>query len=338
MALWLARSGKYGENEEVFLNNNHIYMSWDGLQDTDLSSATKLEDIRIILEETYPNESKGRITNWSGQISVHRLYMSKDDWVVMPLKKKPAIAVGQITSDYIFDAKSKEPYNHFRNVKWLDKAIPRSRFDQDLLYSFGAFMTFCKIERNNAEERVKAIVHNKQSPIFNIANDVPDDVGIQANIGELAQDQLAQFIISRFKGDKLELLVEAILKAQGYTTYRSPTGPDKGVDILASLGPLGFGSPRICVQVKSSESPLDRPTLDQLVGTMQRVKADQGLLVSWGGFKDSVEKERANHFFTVRFWNQSDLIDQLQIHYENLDDTIKADLPLKRIWVVTEGE
>ena len=163
---------------------------------------------------------------------------------------------------------------------------------------------------------------------------MPDDIAMQSNLEDLANDQLAKYIIRKFKGDKLELLVEAILKAQGYTTYRSPTGPDKGVDILASQGSLGFGSPKICVQVKSSDSPLDRPTLDQLVGTMQRVKADQGLLVSWGGFKDSVEKERANHFFSVRFWNQNDLIEELQNSYYKLDDEIKADLPLKRIWVV----
>ena len=338
MTLWLARSGKYGELETDFLNDGRIYQAWDELQDINLSKAKTLDDVRSALEEAFPEEPKGRITNWAGQISVHTLYMQKGDWVVMPLKKKPAIAIGEITSDYTYDSKAKQPFKHYRKVKWLEKAISRSRFDQDVLYSFGAFMTFCKIERNNAEQRVKALVNKTSLPALNIKDAIPDDTGTQSSLEDLAQDQLAKCIISKFKGDKLELLVEEILKAQGYTTYRSPTGPDKGVDILASQGSLGFGSPRICVQVKSSDSPLDRPTLDQLVGTMQRVKADQGLLVSWGGFKESVEKERANHFFTVRFWNQRDLISELQANYEKLDDIIKADLPLKRIWVVADGE
>ena len=42
-------------------------------------------------------------------------------------------------------------------MTWLETDIPRSNFDQDLLYSFGAFMTVCRIKRNRAEERLKAM-------------------------------------------------------------------------------------------------------------------------------------------------------------------------------------
>ncbi|WP_423748984.1 restriction endonuclease [Caldibacillus debilis] len=37
----------------------------------------------------------------------------------------------------------------------------------------------------------------------------------------------------------------------------------------------------MCVQVKTTDSPVDRPTLDQLIGTMHDLKAGYGLLVSW---------------------------------------------------------
>jgi restriction system protein len=154
------------------------------------------------------------------------------------------------------------------------------------------------------------------------------------DLEQLARDQIARLIIQRFKGHAMERLVEAVLKAQGYTTYHSPMGADKGVDLLAAPGPLGFGHPRICVQVKSSDSPVDHPTLSQLLGTMHSVQADQGLLVSWGGFKSSVEKETAQHFFRVRLWNQADLISQILEHYDRLDEEIRAELPLKRIWTV----
>jgi len=101
---------------------------------------------------------------------------------------------------------------------------------------------------------------------------------------------------------------------------------------------MGFGEPRICVQVKSGDSPLDRPTLDQLIGTMQNIQATQGLLVSWGGYKSSVDKEKATQFFRVRLWDQKDLIEQLLKHYDKLDEDLKADLPLKRIWTITNPE
>ena len=99
---------------------------------------------------------------------------------------------------------------------------------------------------------------------------------------------------------------------------------------------MGFGEPRVCVQVKSGDSALDRPTLDQLIGVMQNVQASNGLLVSWGGFKSSVDREEATQFFRVRLWDQGDLINQVLEHYDKLDEDIRAELPLKRIWIVAE--
>ncbi len=101
---------------------------------------------------------------------------------------------------------------------------------------------------------------------------------------------------------------------------------------------MGFGTPRLCVQVKSGDSALDRPTLDQLIGTMQNMNAEQGSLVSWDGFKSSIDKEKASQFFRVRLWDQGNLIEQLLDHYENLDENLKTELPLKRIWTVALAE
>jgi predicted Mrr-cat superfamily restriction endonuclease len=89
------------------------------------------------------------------------------------------------------------------------------------------------------------------------------------DLEDLARAQIAKLISRKFRGHDLERLVEALLQAQGYTTYRSPEGAD------------------------------------------------------------------------IRLWNQDDLIEQLLEHYDKLDASIRAELPLKRLWVVaidTEGE
>lgn len=83
---------------------------------------------------------------------------------------------------------------------------------------------------------------------------------------------------------------------------------------------------------------MDSPTFNQLIGTMQNVQADQGLLVSWGGFKSSVDKEVATQFFRLRLWDQDALIDQILEHYEKLDEDLRAELPLKRVWTVAAQE
>lgn len=44
------------------------------------------------------------------------------------------------------------------------------------------------------------------------------------------------------------------------------------------------------------------------------------------------------HFFKVRVWNENDLIEQLLDNYDKLDQDIRAELPLKRIWTIATPE
>jgi len=341
MALWLVRAGEHGEYEQRFLNESKIYLTWNRLNN-DLSKLDSQKELRKVMSDVYPNNSKKKNINQGGQIWAFSHRMQIGDWVVLPSKHKPAIYVAEVIGDYEYDNSAEDPYYHWRKIKWVATDILRSNFDQDLLYSFGALMTVCQIKRNDAEKRIRNMAKNnwKSSNILSpIHKKLPDNDEYEtedsiSNLEELARDQIAKLIIAKFKGHGMARLVEGILRIQGYATYISSEGPDQGVDILAAQGPLGFTEPRICVQVKSGDSPLDRPTLDQLIGTMEKVQAKQGLLVSWGGFKASVDKEEVSQFFRVRLWNQQDLIDQLLMHYDKLDDELRAELPLKRIWTV----
>lgn len=344
MALWLVRAGRHGEYEKKFLAESRVYLTWGKLAH-DLSKVQSKDDLRALLEETYPTASKGRITNNLGQIWAFSKSIKSGDWVILPSKLKPAIHVAEVVSNYQFDSIAEDPFYHFLSVRWIAEDIPRSNFDQDILYSLGAFMTICSIRRNDAEQRVKKMAAagwgaSGTIPATGIVQSYEgetEEVSEQLeNLEEAAKDQLAKRIIAKYKGHGLARLVDAVLKAQGYTTYLSPEGPDKGIDILAAPGPMGFGEPRVCVQVKSTDSPLDRATLDQLIGVMQNVQASHGLLVSWGGFKSSIDKEEATQFFRVRLWDQGDLIDQVLTHYDEMDEELRTELPLKRIWVVAE--
>lgn len=158
------------------------------------------------------------------------------------------------------------------------------------------------------------------------------------DLEELAHDQIAELIAARFKGHGLTRLVEAILKAQSYTTWRSPEGADGGADILAGAGPLGFASPRLCVEVKSESNQIGRETVDKLLGAMTKFNADEGLFVAWGGFKANVQKDLASQFFRLRLWTRKELLEQLFEQYDRLDEDLKAELPLKRVWMVAAQE
>lgn len=331
MALWLVRCGRHGEYEQRFLGDNRIYLSWEQVSQ-DLAKIEQQNEIYNLLLNTNSGESSGKCSNHAGQIWAFSHRMQLGDLVVVPSKFQPVINIAEITGNYTFDKKAEAEYRHYRSVKWLKRDIPRNRFDQDLLYSFGAIMTICQISRNDAENRIRLMLNQaivpppSPPPIENI------------DLEETGRDRIARLLEQKFKGHNLTRLVEAILKAQGYTTYMSPPGPDKGIDILAAPGPLGFGNPRLCVQVKSGNDPVDSPTLNQLIGAMQNVQADQGLIVSWSGFKQTVERERAVQFFKVRFWNQENIISELLAHYESLDEDLRAEIPLKRVWTVAYQE
>lgn len=325
MSLWLVRAGQYGEEEQIALEQNIITIGWNEFPD--LSNLKTKDELAEMYWEEYPDVSKHKAGNVIGQIwrFVHDIQVG--DLVSLPLKTESAIAICKVEGDYEYRKLSEEVW-HIRRVKWL-KTIPRSEFDQDILYSFGAFMTVCRIERNNAEKRVVEILEGKKIEM------IDEDVALEEesiDIERYAKDQIIKYVGTKFKGHNLARLVDAILNAQGYETKFSPPGPDGGVDILASAGPLGFDEPRICIQVKSSTSPVDVKVLRELQGVMSKVRANYGLLVSWGGFTSSTRNEARDAFFSIRLWDQGDLLQEIFKDYERFDDELKAELPLKRMW------
>ena len=345
MALWLFRGGPQGEYEPKFLDEKRVFLTWDGLKDN-LSQIRDRDSLRHLLEQRYPEASRHTIGSHLGQVWSFLKFMQIHDLIAMPRKGKSTIVFGEILGEYKYHSDSENPFYHSRKVKWFDKdGVLRAKIDQDLLYSLGANSTICGIVKNDAEKRIRAMVsvdpdsHRDSTNAQQEAKstDVEEEQE-SVDFVALARDQIAKEIIKKFKGHGMTRLVEAILKAQGYTTFKSPEGPDKGIDILAAPGQLGFAQPRICVQVKSSDSPIGHQTLNELIGVMQNVAADQGLLVSWGGFRSSVEKETAQHFFKVRLWDQDAILDQLFSSYDNLDEDIRAELPLKRFWVLAEPQ
>ena len=173
-----------------------------------------------------------------------------------------------------------------------------------------------------------------QTKVFADADDV--ETVSSTNIEQAAIDDISRYIIQKFQRYKMEQLISEILIAKGFTVFHSKQGADGGKDLLAVGGEMGFGSPKICVQVKSHDAPVDRPTLDQLGGVMTKVGAEYGLLVSWSGFKSSVEQERGNQFFRIRLWDSNDVIRELFNNYERMSPEIRAEIPLKQGWMLSD--
>ena len=207
-------------------------------------------------------------------------------------------------------------------------------------------MTVCRISRNSAEQRVAAVAEGKPDPgpsvsIDTQARQVPsmaEESEGPPDLSQFAHDQIVAHIQTRFSGHALAKLVNAVLLADGWVTEPSPSGADGGVDILAGRGSLGLDEPRLCVQVKSQNSPADVTVYRTLQGTMQTFNPRQGLLVCWGGFNKVVLREARTGHFSVRLWDSGDLVKAIYRTYERLSAEVQAELPLKQAWMlVGEG-
>ena len=332
MAFWLVRAGNHGEQEEDALKNNLVSIGWNNLPD--LSKINVKEELDKLYVEIYGEQKKMHVANVTGQIWRFIKKINKGDLVALPLKLKSGIAIGEITGDYEY-CELTSNIKHIHKVNWI-KTFPRSSFDQDILYSLGAFLTVGEMKRNNVEERVKDML--KGEKVARILDDESEVEVAEKDLEQFSKDKIIKFLERNFAGHDLSRLINEILIAKGYSTKISPPGPDEGVDILAGSGPLGFESPKICVQVKSSQKPVDVRIARELEGVVKNFKADYGLLVSWGGITGKADQEISRSFFSIRLWEQNEIVDEILKNYNNFSDSMKAELPLKKIWTLVEDE
>ena len=92
------------------------------------------------------------------------------------------------------------------------------------------------------------------------------------------------------------------------------------------------------MQVKSQNSPGRVTVYRTLQGTMQTYKAEQGLLVCWGGFNKAVLGRSEAGPLHRRLWDSGDLVEAIYRTYEQLPAEIQAELPLKRAWMLVPEE
>ena len=111
----------------------------------------------------------------------------------------------------------------------MRRALISPYIQQDLLYSLGAFLTVCRIRRNEAERRLAAVLAGQRDPgpvkaaakpaSAAGADSVSDDeTSAPINLAQIAEDQILAEIRAHFAGHGLADLVAAILQAEGFST------------------------------------------------------------------------------------------------------------------------
>ncbi|MEV4251835.1 CBS domain-containing protein [Spirillospora sp. NPDC049652] len=159
----MVRAGRDGEREGQVLAEGFAIVGWDELGD--IGGAETREDLRRIIQETYPDDGKARIANWTGQLWRFLSGIREGDHVVLPLKTHPGrLAVGRVIGPYVYRHDAPVGLRHIRPVEWLRTDIPRDAVKQDLLDSLGSLLTVCGLTRFDAARRVAHLAAHGVDP------------------------------------------------------------------------------------------------------------------------------------------------------------------------------
>jgi len=350
MTAWIVRAGKVGEREDWALQNQIAGVGFHEVGD--LTAAGTRDAVKAAVLGAYPDDPAGRQNNFAGQLWALRGMIKPGDVVVMPLKTTKKIAIGICSSGYAY--RSQEGDSDRRNsigVDWKRTDISRAAVKDDLLSTINGAMTIFQASKNHADERLRVMIKTgidpgsapslpspHKPPTVPMPDDTPPEVvdPIPAPTMEVIRDRVRTFLVENFLQHKLTHLVADILRVQGYVCDVSPEGPDFGVDIIAGRGPLGLDSPTLIVECKSEAGQIGAQVIRGLQGAMASHKADQGLLVAWGGLNKPATQAIRTDRLTIAVWDAEAVLDHLFAVYDRLPDETRARLPLKLAWVLDQ--
>lgn len=352
---WVIRSGRYGERDSWALQHGFSGGGWSEVPD--LTPCSSRDDVARVVGATFHGDSDAKLANTTGQLWALRSRINSGDLMVMPLKTTRQIALGRVTGGYEYRSEEEDRNRrHVVPVDWQRVDLPRSAVKQDLLFTLGSAMSIFSPSKNNAVARLEHLLEHllehgtdpgqvpvplgsapsRTSPVTPVdATEDVDEPELATDIEQVAYDQIMSRIAEDFAGHGLATLVTALLEAEGMRCTQSPPGPDGGIDIVAGRGLLGLDDP-ILVQVKSG-GQVGAPVVSQLHGVMATYGAKQGLLVAWGGLSKPAQDALKSSQLRVRVWQSTDVVDAVLANYERLDETLRTQLPLKRVWMLTEG-
>ena len=213
MSIWVIRGGKFGEYENRFIHESKVYLTRDGFK-TDLNKIAEQPDLRTVLDDFYPTLPSSKLASWSDQIWSFAHDIQQKDWIIVPSKLSPVLNVGEITGEYNYEKNNSDPYYHSRDIKWIEKDIPRGYFPTDILYQLGGFKDV--FNADSVEKVFHTMADNDWAQTKDDETSYEQMNELISLLQEISRDQIAQLIRTKFKGHRLAKLVKALMEAKGY--------------------------------------------------------------------------------------------------------------------------
>lgn len=331
--MWMVRAGKDAFLIDAFKEKNIVALGW-GLGD--LKDKNE-DDIKRLMEEKYPNESKYTLGISASQVIKFRHTIKKGDYVLSYNPSSRKYLLGEITSDYYFSKDLEKEdidyiggHNDTRDVKWLGE-VSRDKLKVSTKNTLGAISTLFNIN-DEAKKDILNVFNNKApTPEENEGDNENEDVSI---LKEDIKEKSIEFIkdkVNTLDWDEMQELVAGLLRAMGYKTLVSPRGSDRGKDIIASPDGLGLEDPVILVEVKHRpNTTMGSQEIRSFKGALK--KTNRGIYVSTGGFTTDAKYEAERSEIPIILMDLDRLVKFIMQYYDNFDNDARTLIPLTKIY------
>jgi len=326
--MWMVRAESGGKLFEDFKNKSIVAIGWREMGD--VSAFIDRESFARAVAKAYPEMKKMQAAISSGQVYRFVREMTVGDRVLTYDPSARVYLVGTIASEHFYDPDLIEDYPNCRRVAW-DSEVARDRLSVATKNSLGAISTLFLLPLKAAAE-MEGMLAQRSSASTSVE---PEDE--EAEVGSLLKDIQSKALeftkdkVSKLDWDEMQQLVAGLLRAMGYKTRVSPSGPDRGRDIVASPDGFGFESPRIVVEVKHrTGSPMGAQEVRSFLGGRHR--DDKGLYVSTGGFTKDARYEAERATIPLTLMDLGDLVKALLEQYEKMDIETQRLIPLRKVY------
>lgn len=329
--MWMVRAGEGGWLFEEFERQSIVSIGWHEMGP--LHELKTRADFVKSVERVYPKAKKFSNAISAGQVYRFVREIRVGDAVISYNPAERAYLVGNVTGDYEFvpDATGDQP--NCRRVAWRGRVL-RDQLSVGTRNSLGAISTLFVIPAESAAE-IERLLAGKPAP-GPAAKEAASPAVVEDEVEDLYKDIQAkafEFIkdkVSQLDWEDMQELVAGLLRAMGYKTRVSPSGSDRGKDIVASPDGLGFEDPRIVVEVKHRTAAMGSQEIRSFLGG--RHDNDKGLYVSTGGFTKDARYEAERGRIPVALMDLDDLVKLLLEHYEQMDSGAQRLIALRKVY------
>ena len=329
--IWIVRAGEGAAFVEEFLEKGIVAIGWPDVGPVDAN--TPDEELKRRFLEKYPDEKEGWRCVGAAMVRRFAREIHPGDLVATWDRNRRVYPLGTVTGGLEWQD---HDLSRLRKVHWTHE-VERDQLSVGTRNSLGAIATLFRLSPEVASEmwgKARPIGSSPQLPAPAPSRSEEEEESEELVLRDV-EGKAAQFVedrLARLTWREMQELVAGILRAMSYRTRVSAEGSDRGVDIFASPDGLGLQEPRVFVEVKHRRNEqIGAPAIRAFLGG--RKPSDRCLFVSTGGFTKEARYEADRSAVPLTLLNLADLRDLLIQHYDQVDASTRALVPLRQLYL-----